>query len=149
MGADALHSYCQQLGFTSDQVADALGFALDNRLLDATPRYTQEVQSLYYRITTVGSYTTRVLLAYFAYIDAVLVDTPVVDEQYARLVEDVPALADRVARAEYFRLYLDRQWARIPDGTTSWQWPENSDRLRADIARVGRHADPEAWRHRD
>ncbi|HWS38428.1 MAG TPA: hypothetical protein VN408_37540 [Actinoplanes sp.] len=147
--AGRLHSFCQQLGFTSEQVADALHYAIENRLLDAAPRYTPESQSIYYRITTVGAYTSKVLLAYFAYIDAVLVDTPVVDEQYARLVEDVHSLADRVTRAEYFRLYLDKQWTRIPGGATSWQWPENSDRLRADIARVGQHADPEAWRHRD
>ncbi len=149
VAADAIHSFCQQLGFTSDQVATALEFALEHRLLDSAPRFTMETKSLYYRITTVGAYTTRVLLAYFAYVDAVLVDTPVVDEQYARLINEVQSLSDRVTRAEYFRLYLDKQWSRLPQISTTWKWPETSQKLASDIARVGRIADPHAWRHRD
>lgn len=149
VAAEALYQFCQQLGFTSEQVVAALEYAVEHRLLDSTPRYTLEIQSLYYRITTVGAYTTKVLLAYFAYIDAVVVDTPIADEQYSRLIEDVHTLTDRVSRAEYFRLYLDKQWSRIPQDLTSWNWPDSSKRLAQDIARVGRIADPEAWRHHE
>jgi GTPase SAR1 family protein len=148
VAADVLHSFCQQLGFTSDQVAGALEYAVEHRLLDSTPRYTFETHSLFFRITTVGAYTTKMLLAYFAYIDAVLVDTPIVDDQYARLIEDVHSLTERVTRGEFFRLYLDKQWAKVPQGLTAWNWAENSGKLAADITRVGRVADPEAWRHR-
>lgn len=147
VAAEELYAFCQQLGFTADQVVSALDYAVDHRLLDATPRYTHEQRNLYFRITTVGAYTTKVLLAYFAYVDAVLVDTPITDEQYRRLIGDVHSLSDRVTRAEYFRLYLDKQWARIPRGAATWQWPDTSNELAADIARVGRHADPESWRH--
>lgn len=149
VSAEALHSFCQQLGFTSDQVVAALDYALGHRLLDSTPRFTSDLQTLFYRITTVGAYTTKVLLAYFAYVDAVLTDTPIVDEQYRRLIGDVHQLTDRVTRTEYFRLYLDKQWVRIPQGATSWEWPGISTQLANDITRVGRVADPEAWRHRD
>jgi len=149
VAADAIHSYCQQIGFNSDQVVAALDYALVHRLLDATPRFTSDGQAIYYRITTVGAYTTKVLLAYFAYVDAVITDTPIVDEQYRRLIEDVYSLTDRVARTEYFRLYLDKQWSRIPRGATTWDWPSVSSQLASDITRVGRVADPDAWRHRD
>lgn len=125
VSTDMLHSFCQQLGFTSDQVVAALGYAVAHRLLDSSPRYTMETRGLYYRITTVGAYTAKVLL-----------------------IEDVHSLTDRVSRAEYFRLYLDKQRAGIPQGASSWKWPDSSGRLAADIARVGKIADPKAWRHR-
>ncbi|MEV6350037.1 hypothetical protein [Actinoplanes sp. NPDC051851] len=78
-----------------------------------------------------------------------MVGAPIADEQYSRLIEEVHTLTDRVSRAEYFRLHLDEQWSRLPQDVTRWQWPESSKRLAQDIARVGRIADPEAWRHHE
>ena len=40
----------------------------------------------------------------------------------------------------------DFRRTRIPHGSTSWQWPDSSGQLATDIERVGRYADPEAWR---
>jgi hypothetical protein len=143
--AEELFDFAQRLGFDVDQVTTSLDHAVVKRLLDAAPRHSGDGPRLHYRITTVGAYTVRVLLAYFAYVDAVLIDTPVVDEQYRKLIQDVHSLADRVSRSEYFRLYLDRQWARVTEEGLPWDWSDTSEQLAEDIRKVGRRADPETW----
>ena len=78
---DDLYDFAQRLGFNMDQIAASLDHAVVQRLLDAAPRYSgNDRPRLHYRITTVGAYTARILLAYFAYVDAVATDTPIVDE---------------------------------------------------------------------
>jgi hypothetical protein len=85
-----------------------LDYAVRKRLLDTAPRYSGGRHRVYFRITTVGAYSAQILVAYFAYVDAILVDTPIIGERYRSLITDVHTLSERVARAEYFRIYLDR-----------------------------------------
>ena len=143
--ADDLYSFAQHLGFNVDQIAASLEHAVLTRLLDVAPRYSRDRPRLHYRITTVGAYITRILLAYFAYVDAVIVDTPIVDEQYRGLISDIHTLPERLARSEYFRLYLDRQWTKIAATTLPWYWSDTSKRLAEDIRQVGRRTDPSTW----
>jgi hypothetical protein len=145
VAANDLFGFAQNLGFEPDQISSALDRATRGRLVDAAPKYSEQGHSLYYRITTVGAYTTRVLLAYFAYIDAIVVDTPIVEENYRNIITDAHSLADRVTRAEYFRLYLDRQWPKIKAADLPWMWPGNSAKLAEDIRKVGHIADPSTW----
>ena len=145
VSAAALYEFAQHLGFDADQVSASLDHAVLKRLLDAAPRHSGDGPRLHYRITTVGAYTTRILLAYFAYVDAVLIDTPIVDEQYRKLIQDIHALTDRLNRSEYFRLYLDRQWTRVAEEGLPWDWSQTSERLAEDIRRVGRRTDPATW----
>jgi hypothetical protein len=118
---------------------------VNKRLIDPAPRYINDQPRLHYRITTVGAYTTRVLLSLFAYVDAVLVDTPIVDEQYRALIEDVHSIEERLSRSEYFRLYLDKQWSLLNDENLPWQWPAVSDKLSEDIRQIGKRVVPGVW----
>lgn len=146
VSVDELFTFAQGLGFNADQIEASLRHAVVKRLVDVVPRYSADEQPrVHYRITTVGAYTTRVLLNYFAYIDAVLIDTPIIDEQYRNLIQDVHSLADRVARGEYFRLYLDRQWDKVDGDGLPWKWSDTSRRLSRDIRQIGRRADPATW----
>jgi hypothetical protein len=101
----------------------------------------------YFRVTTVGAYTARVLVTLFTYVDAMVVDTPVVDEAYRRIIKDVHAISERVGRAEYFRTYLDKQWLPLSrfEGM-AFDWRPVSDSLRADTQRVGHRVDPDTYR---
>lgn len=143
--ADDVFAFGQDLGFMPEQIRAALDHSVGKRLLDSSPRYTADRARQHYRVTTVGAYSVRVLVALFAYADAVVVDTPIVDDAYRRLITDIHTLSERVNRAEYFRLYLDRQWSLLTDVGLPWRWPQVSDRLSEDIRRVGRRADPDAW----
>jgi hypothetical protein len=54
-------------------------------------------------------------------------------------------LPERLARSEYFRLYLDRQWTKIVGTALPWYWSDTSKRLAEDIRGVGRRTDPSTW----
>lgn len=146
---DELFAFGQRIGFNVDQIEASLDHAVAARLLDAIPRFAGDRPKLHYRITTVGAYTVRVLAAYFAYIDAVLVDTPIVEERYRSLIQDVHLLAERVARAEYFRIYLNRQWEKVQGEGLPWNWADASKRLSAEIREIGRRADRSIWDYSD
>ena len=145
VSSDSLYGFAQTLGFSVSQVSASLNHAVEKRLLDTAPRHSGDEPRLHYRITTAGAYTTRILLSYFAYVDAVLVDTPVVDEQYRSLIQDVHTLSDRLSRSEYFRLYLDRQWSKISSDGLPWQWPSASKDVADDVRKIGRRTDPSTW----
>ena len=145
VAASELFDFAQRLGFEPSQIGAALEYATDKRLLDAAPRNSGTSESLYFRITTVGAYTTRVLLAYFAYMDAVVVDTPIIDQVYRNIIHDAHPLPDRLNRAEFFRVYLDNQWAKMVSDDLPWLWSETSSKLREDIRKIGRIADPGTW----
>ena len=142
---EQLYSFAQQLGFEQDQIASALEHGRAKRLLNASPRYSGDNLYLNYRITSVGAYTTKVLLGYFAYLDAVSVDTPIVDLSYRQLIHDARSLTERVVRTEYFRVYLDKQWAKIAGQNLPWEWPAASRQAADDVRRVGKVADPATW----
>lgn len=140
-----LYTFAQQLGFNAEQIATALGHAAEHRLCEVSPRYSGDQVRSYYRITTVGAYTVRILMSYFAYVDAVVTDTSIIDEGYRTVISDAHTLADRLARSEYFRLYLDRQWAKMPNSQLPWRWSDVSRKLSQDIYKVGRRTDPGTW----
>ncbi len=72
----------------------------------------------------------------FAYVDAMIVDTPFVDRAFAENIHDAHTIEERVVRASAFREYLDSQWNSISDGDASFDWREVSTELRDDIGRV-------------
>ena len=92
------------------------------------------------RVTSAGVYTGSVLISMFAYADAVVADTPIVDDSYRKRIENVFTLDDRLRRVEVFRLYLDRHWRNLrtaaPD--LAFNWEEHSNRLRQDVDYVTR-----------
>ena len=90
------------------------------------------------RVTSAGVYTGSVLINMFAYADAVVVDTPILDDSYRRLISNVFTLDERLRRAEVFRVYLDRHWrnlrAAAPD--LAFNWEGHSDKLQQDVTYV-------------
>ncbi len=146
VSSDELFSHAQGLGFDADQVATSLQRAVGKRLLEQSPRYAELNKMPYFRVTTVGAYTARVLSTMFAYVDAMIVDTPIVDEAFRGVINDVYAISERVARAEYFRAYLDKQWLPLSGlQGAAFDWRPVSDALRADTQQVGRRVDPETY----
>jgi len=143
--AEEVYAFAQKLGFESDQISAALDYAKVKRLVEASPRYRSEAVYLNYRITTVGAYTVRVLMGYFSYLDAVCVDTPIVDPTYSGLVQDAHSLSDRVARTEHFRVYLDKQWNKIAGTGLPWEWPTVSQKVADEVRKIGRQAVASSW----
>lgn len=83
----------------------------------------------------------------FAYADAMVVDTPIVDPGYRKVIADAFSLSERLARAEYFRTYLDKQWEHVGATGAAWDWSVVSDALGKDIREIGKRTDPDTWNY--
>lgn len=109
-------------------------------LIDRSPKGKQIGSHEHVRVASAGVYTARMLACMFAYIDAVVIDTPIVDDSYRRFVTMAHDLSSRLRRTEYFRLYLDKQWRKMGETAHElpFNWEEYSGRLREDVEHITR-----------
>lgn len=144
---DQVGRYAHGLGFTPGQQRFALERANGKGLVELSPKFEGEALGTHIRITASGAYTLKRLPAEFTYVDAMIIDTPIVDLDIRREVRNVVGIQDRLQRADIFRAYLDRHWYGLdsPSIRDTFDWPAVSDRLHASILRIGQRIDPEAW----
>lgn len=121
-----VYSHCQSLGFNERQTAAALNRCAAADLLETSPRYVGEgvpgADSERCRITSVGAYTVKVLSTEFQYLDAMSVDTPIVDPKWRPLIHSGQSIESRLERADNFRQYLDSQWATFSERGLQFDW---------------------------
>jgi len=133
--ADKVHEFCQSLGFFPAQIEVALKRALGKRLLEASPQFSEE-PPLAYRITTAGSYTYKELPHFFSYLDAMTVDTPIVDRDVRADLGDSRTLDDRLIRGELFRTYLDAQHTPLGERAFVFDWISATKMLEEEMRRI-------------
>jgi len=137
--AAKVYSYMQALGFQPRQIDWALTRLLRRNLIEAPSKsreYSANETGSHYRITSVGAYYVRRLIRTFAYIDAMVVDTPITDPEVRDRITDAYALADRLARARVFSDYLDSQWDRLSEQQLSFEWPRVKHALARNISYI-------------
>lgn len=141
---DDVYAFGQKCGFSPDQIAWALNRATRKGLVERSPRGRGAGAHEHLRVTSAGVYTARTLIHMFAYVDAVVVDTSIVDPNYRKLVAAVQDVTGRLRRADVFRVYLDRQWRAFNHEAHSlpFNWDEHSRRLREDVESVRRKNEP-------
>ena len=88
------------------------------------------------RITTLGLYHITQLCSLFEYIDAVIIDTPILDSNVREAICDVSDIGSRLKRAEYFRDYLDTQWSKIDMQGLGFDWSNASSKLKLQIDHI-------------
>lgn len=132
---DEVYSFGQKCGFNPDQIAWALDRGVKKGLIERSPRGRGTGGHEHLRVTSAGVYTARILVHMFVYIDAVVVDTPIVDTNYRKLINSVHDISERLRRADLFRVYLDRQWRTLSNEVDDlpFNWDEHSQRLRNDV----------------
>ncbi len=74
----------------------------------------------------------------FAYIDAIVVDTPIVDAEIRGKIREVSNIEARLARGRLFSSYLDQQWQALSNKSNAFLWPEAHGSLSAGIERIER-----------
>lgn len=117
-----LLSEIQSQGFFKEQAGSALRRLTNKRLIETSQRVTFEettgVELLgelpeFFRITTVGAYHLTRWCGTFAYIDAMVFDTPIFDAEYRKSCSaqlESFEIAHRHSRSIYFRNYLTETW---------------------------------------
>lgn len=126
----------QRLGFLPSQIESAIARCQGKTLIEANLRGVMFGEADRYRITPAGAYMLKRLITLFTYVDAMIVDTPIIDEATRRLISNVRPIGERLARAENFRRYLDAGWKPLAELAPSFDWNDISRDLAADIERI-------------
>lgn len=126
-------SECQKFGFVHEQVEHALRRLANKKLIETTERVTfaEGLQGLIgemplaFRITTIGAYHIQKWIYTFAYLDAILIDTPIFDSNIRQEIrQNIGSfiIKDRYHRISLFVEYLSEIWSLIPNPPAYFNW---------------------------
>ncbi len=132
---EQVHQFCQSLGFLPSQIEFALKRSVQKSLLEASLKFSEGPVAAY-RITSVGSYTYKELVGRFSYVDAMVVDTPIVDRDTRAQIGDSRSIADRAARMLLFLNYLDSQHSPLAGKPVAFDWVGVREYLGKQRARI-------------
>jgi hypothetical protein len=127
-----VYATAQAWGFLPEQIQWQLERAVSKSLIDtdADARWTGP-----YRISSVGAYMYREMVAMFSYVDSMIVDTPIVDPSARSAILDVRAIEERLDRADQFCDYLEDVWQAFPNPESlPFDWNVQGAGLRRDIS---------------
>jgi hypothetical protein len=134
-----INDYLQPLAFTPLQIRTLLPRLLAHNLLESAVKSAEpdeNARQSHLRITSIGAYYFKVLATQFAYLDAIIVDTPILDDQYRLQITDVDTLAERLARVELFLQYLHSQWLPLSDQQLAFDWKHAKQASLRDIRSI-------------
>ena len=134
---DEVTSYLSSLGFGSAFAEDTVHLLYDKKCVESkVPGLLWSDQLELFRITSLGRYHVTNLVSAFQYLDAVVLDTPIIDPDIRKNITDVVGIVYRLDRAERFTAYLDSCSSELQDGPAMQLWNATSSRLREDIRRI-------------
>lgn len=133
---DALFDKVQDLGFTRTQIETKLRKLTNKKLVEASERITfeEDITGLIgqmpdsFRATATGIYHIQYWSADFAYLDAMLFDTPIFDREVRQEIAGSirnTDLAVRFNRAGKFRDYLTAIWRNSNIKSEYYSWEES------------------------
>ncbi|XYB77560.1 hypothetical protein ACSTJ7_23220 [Vibrio parahaemolyticus] len=149
--AETLITECQNHGYTQKQVEHALRRATNRKLIETSLRVTfeeDEDNGLIgempdsFRVTTIGAYHIKKWLGDFAYLDAMLFDTPVLDpdvrEQLSKNVSSLD-IAVRYERTTHFKNYLINNWKQFVRAPSYFNFEDICVERNDSFVKVGKH----------
>ncbi len=89
-----------------------------------------------FRLTTLGSFHLHYLCHVFQYLDAMTLDTPIVDPDTRAHMVDTMLIRDRVERTKVFLDYLDRAINDVRDDAVITFWCERSSEARDGLIEI-------------
>lgn len=137
--ADTIYEAVQHLGFTPDQIDAALIRGLNHNLIETSARKIFEDRGerpTAFRLTTIGAYHIRKLITEFAYLDAIIVDTPILDSESRTRIVDCENIVDRLARTKELINYLDECWKGILSTDSFFKWEAISQKAKVQIDKL-------------
>ncbi len=129
----------QGAGFTPEQIDFAIARACKANLIETSARRLPEPGQPFpvsLRITTRGEYHFQRAVNEFVYLDAVVVDIPVLDRNARETIRDVQSLGDRLDRVGVLAEYLRRQWSAVAPAPVGFNWPNEVSRLKHQVSRI-------------
>lgn len=144
-----VRQYLSSLGFSVRSTDSAMRYLLKRELLvdeadfvgkdsDASESFAETTRL---RVTALGRYHVTVLVYEFSYIDAVVIDTPIIDQQVRGFISDETDIVYRLDRADHFLDYLMASCESLKDQAAKDMWQpidrSLSDEIEAIRRRVG------------
>jgi hypothetical protein len=121
-----IYEYLQGLGFNPSQIDWVIERLIRRNLIESATKSRESYVTKpvsHYRVTSVGAYYVKRFITGFQYVDAMIVDTPIVDVNMRAEIANVYNIADRLSRARVFCKYLDSQWQLIEGRQLAFEWP--------------------------
>ncbi len=137
--SERIYSSLQNLGFTPTQIDVNLMRSMDTGLIIPSGDRTftgEQNLSRSYRVSTLGAYCVHFLLNNFVYIDAIIVDTPILNKEIRSKIKDAVDIEDRLERTEIFRGYLDALWSDYGLQSDIFDWRIYSENISRDISKI-------------
>jgi hypothetical protein len=136
---ERVYDSLQAMGFTPDQIDFSISRGVEKKLIETSgrqvPRRGDQLPTSL-RATPSGLYHAYRIASKFSYVDAVVVDTPILDDAVREATRPADDLGDRLTRAESFIEYLDSMWGPIAQCAVGFDWQEASESLKAEIAAI-------------
>ncbi len=130
----------QSAGFTPEQIDAAIIRAHNKKLIDTAARMAPLAggsNPRAIRVTSIGAYHVGKLARQFAYMDAVVTDTPITDETAYHSILNCEGIKERLERARTFLGYLDVCWKQFPqEAAATFDWNECSNEAQKEIRRI-------------
>lgn len=134
-----IYETMQNYGYTPQQIDTAFHRGLKKRLIEsgkAEDKLDSTVLPIAVKLTTSGAYHVQRLIRTFVYLDAVVIDTPILDPEARTQINNVSDIQARLYRAGRFREYLDEQWRLSGIATEAFDWQTVSESLAEDIRHI-------------
>jgi predicted type IV restriction endonuclease len=134
-------SYLSQLGYTIDYTKEMIKELLIQNccMTSTTEDKIGDDEDNLIRITSLGRYHINVLINKFTYIDAIIIDTPIIDDVVRSQITDSKPIRERLKRSELFLGYLDSCSAHLQDKNAIIVWQKCSKKIREEINKIQRN----------
>lgn len=122
---EELYDHLQHHGYRSVHVVSTIQYLFEKKCIesrDPLELWRDGVRDV--RITSLGRYHVTELCRTFQYLDAVSVDTPVLNQSAVKLIQDVWKIDERLQRAQAFADYLDDCSRQVSDERVVEVWAD-------------------------
>jgi len=146
-----LYYHLQSYGFTPHQVDWSLNRLLLRNLINTPTRTIEDddyPESAYYRITNIGIYYIQELVKQFTYIDAMVVDTPLINDNTLQNTIYADTTTDRLDRVNLFLEYLDSQWQLLEGHQFPFNWPSTRAIIKNSLKNIRTRIDEYQFRYK-
>ena len=124
----------EALGYPRNLIIDHLDRLTEKRLIENNLHVddneesggliSSEIHSV--RVTSIGSYHRRIWASTFSFIDCMLIDTPILNQEILEQIAYIASsfsIRNRFTRSRAFRSYLDSVWTDFCKPTPYFDWP--------------------------
>ena len=133
---DIVNHLCQ-VGYTATHAIWTMHYLFDRKCLvsrDPIEQWSDDIKEL--RYTDLGKYHLIELHKKFSYIDAMIIDTPIIDVRARATITDTFFIRERLARSLTFIEYLDSCANEVLCPNTKQLWEEASKSLMNEMSAI-------------